>query len=379
MQGRRAAAPLATRALLLLSLAALHSAAAFDDAPPSSPVGRIDTRQKYLLYDVIFHEQVNKQRRALMFYLDLAMKLKRTLVLPRTRLLKRLPGQRAQFAPEADFVRWGDLYNLTTLSKLHSVIELEDFVAERGASATTMVLLKHHNCQASAAPTKAAFNGLPNGGLQVANTLCEPGVQYKQSELLSARFKHKDVLAFSDSVDQLALQPSLRLRPWVRFEQGAYDAAAAFVNERFGGEPFVALHWRRTDFLHARATQAGVLQPPGALVRHAKALMRKHGAKHVYLATDCDDPRELRQVQDGLSPHRYEPPGRGGALVDKTVVANVEIAICAMAAGFLGTRSSSFTLAISEEREAIFGHQRGTGGDMDELPPPAQRGAKDEL
>ena len=39
--------------------------------------------ETFLLYDVISHEQVNKQRRALMFYLDLARKLKRTLVLPR--------------------------------------------------------------------------------------------------------------------------------------------------------------------------------------------------------------------------------------------------------------------------------------------------------
>ena len=47
-------------------------------APPPSPVVRVAQKHRYLLYDVIFHEQVNKQRRALMFYLDLAMKLKRT-------------------------------------------------------------------------------------------------------------------------------------------------------------------------------------------------------------------------------------------------------------------------------------------------------------
>ena len=46
--------------------------------------------ERFLLYDVVFHEQVNKQRRALMFYLDLAMRLKRTLVLPRTRLVRRV-------------------------------------------------------------------------------------------------------------------------------------------------------------------------------------------------------------------------------------------------------------------------------------------------
>ena len=72
-------------ATTLLATVAASSAAA-------SPLARVQSRQKFLLYDVIFHEQLNKQRRALMFYLDLAMKLKRTLVLPRPRLLRRLPS-----------------------------------------------------------------------------------------------------------------------------------------------------------------------------------------------------------------------------------------------------------------------------------------------
>ena len=108
--------------------------------------------------------------------------------------------------------------------------------------------------------------------------------------------------------------------------------------------------------------------------------MRRHGAAHVYLATDCDDARELREVEAALSPARYAPPrpppgqaaarkGSGQELLERTTTANIEIAICAMAAGFRGTKSSSFSLAITEEREAVFGHPRETGGDMDTLPP----------
>ena len=52
-------------------------------------------RLKFLLFDVAFHEQLNKQRRALMFFLHLAMRLKRTLVLPRPRLLRRRAQARA--------------------------------------------------------------------------------------------------------------------------------------------------------------------------------------------------------------------------------------------------------------------------------------------
>ena len=79
-------------------------------APAPSPPARIAALDKYLLFDVIFHEQLNKQRRALMFFLDLAMKTKRILVLPRARLLRRKGF--GQFHPNADYVPWGEVRRL---------------------------------------------------------------------------------------------------------------------------------------------------------------------------------------------------------------------------------------------------------------------------
>ena len=73
-----------------------------------------------------------------------------------------------------------------------------------------------------------------------------------------------------------------------------------------------------------------------------------------------------------MGPGKRPPSTR----VAKTLAANVEIAICAMASRFLGTRTSSFTLAILEERGAVFGHAAESGGEMGE--PPPQEG-KEEL
>ena len=61
-------------ALLILATAAFAQRAPVE--PPLRPLQQVGG---YLLFDVIFHEQLNKQRRALMFFLDLALKLKRTL------------------------------------------------------------------------------------------------------------------------------------------------------------------------------------------------------------------------------------------------------------------------------------------------------------
>ena len=162
-----------------------------------------------------------------------------------------------------------------------------------------------------------------------------------------------------------------------------------------GGRPYVALHWRRTDFLQARRSQPGVLQSAAELLRHTRRLLTRHSAELVYLATDCEDEAELELLRRELgehSVHRYVGwaadaaaapcaaagdgggSGHGGGggerrslrerTAGQTFAANIEIAICAAAAGFLGTRSSSFSLAIADERQAIFGHAAHTAADM---------------
>jgi hypothetical protein len=329
-------------------------------APPAAPPNvRIDQRQRFLLFDVIFHEQVNKQRRALMFFLDLAMRLKRTLVLPRTRLLRRLPGPRSQFAPEAEYVGWGELFNVSELVRLHPVYEIDQYLELHGRAVSLHVQLGHKDCHGSDEPSPVAFNGL-SGALQVARSVCAKGLQYDHAKLQSREYADAESIAFSDSMDQLDITRALALRPYVRFEHGIYDAAAAFAQRTFGGAPFLAIHWRRTDFLAVRRTQPGVLQSASDVIRYAEAVMQEHGIAHVYLATDSDDEQELKQINQALQPARYgpssAPQGRQASRMrQRTEIANVEIALCAMADRFLGTRTSSFTLAIMEERGAIFG------------------------
>ena len=340
-----------------------------------------DGGQQFLLFDVAFHEQLNKQRRALMFYLHLAMRLKRTLVLPRPRLLQRKKGARgSQFEAEAEYMRWGELFNVSALNTLHPAVELDEFLQRRGASPQIDVLtaIDHKGCEARTAHD-VSFNGLTN--VRVGRSQCDSSLQHNVAAL--GRMT-EGAIAFSNSFDQLPFAAALGLRPYVRFEQGVYDRAAAFVAQQFGGKPFLAIHWRRTDFLVARSTQPGVLQSAASVIRHARRAIERHGLAGVYLATDSDDQAELEAVGRALSPMRYGPAvvPTTAALRARADAANVEIAICAMAARFLGTKTSSFTLAISEERRGVFGHAADTNEEMDDLPaeemkqaPPPARGA----
>ena len=336
-----------------------------------------DGGQQFLLFDVAFHEQLNKQRRALMFYLHLAMRLKRTLVLPRPRLLRKKEGARGSQFDSAEYVRWGELFNVSALNALHPAVELDEFLRRRGGGGSApqidvLTVLDHRGCAARGA-SEEAFNGLES--VRVGRSQCDSSLQHNVAEL--GRMGERAV-AFSNSFDQLPFANALPLRPYVRFEQSVYDRAAAFVAQQFGGKPFLAIHWRRTDFLFARRTQAGVLQSAAELIRHARRALKRHGLEGVYLATDSDDQAELETVGRALSPVRYGPAVashrsmkevHAAALPDvKADAANIEIAICAMATHFLGTKTSSFTLAISEERRGVFGRAAESAEEMDRLP-----------
>ena len=191
-----------------------------------------------------------------MFYLDLAMHLKRTLVLPRTRLLRRISSRAAQFSPDAEYVAWGELFNVSTLSKLHPVIELDQFLELHG-TVSMHYRIAHAGCSKSTGPTEVSFNGL---AVSVGQSVCGPGLQYRRADLARGEYAQHESIAFSDSVDQLGMAQALPLRQYVRFEESVYDKAAAFVHREFGDAPFIAFHWRRTDFLQLRQSQKGALQ-----------------------------------------------------------------------------------------------------------------------
>lgn len=360
---------------LLASSLALVAAASSEASPPSTPAARIAQKQRYLLFDTIFHEQVNKQRRAFMFYLHLAMQLKRTLVLPRTRLLRRIPKS-TQFDPTAEYVPWGDLFNVSALSLVHPILELEQFVALHGGVGLH-VRISHQGCESREGVVSVPFNGLPDG-LGAAKSICHNRLQYEQ-EKLSREYADEEAIAFSDSVDQLQMSQSLPLRPYVRYTAPVYDAATAFAATAFNGEPFISIHWRRTDFLAVRRSHEWALQSAADVVAHARAAMRASGVRHVYLATDSDDAKEVAAVTTALNAQSYpswDSPNAPAPLLTKAMRANIEIATCALASRFLGTKTSSFTLAIMEERQAVYGHAATTGTEMGK-PPPAD--GKDEL
>ena len=333
--------------------------------------------QRYVLFDVAPYEQLNKQRRAIMFFLDLAINAQRTLVLPRARLFGRVGGPLSSGRPAGPqrYVAWSALLNVSLMTELHPVIELDQYLklehVSGGVPIDELIIVGGATC-APRSGEAVTFNGI--AGVGVDHSRCTHGMQY---DINAVQASPSRALAFAGTTDQLEMGKALRMRPHVRFVQSVYDEAASFVSRVFGPARFVALHWRRTDFLRVRRSQPGVLQSADALVSHARALMARHDSRHVYLATDSDDDGELARVAQslGFAPVRYD-----GALavaaaeqddpLARAIAANVEITICATAAGFLGTRTSTFSLSIAEERQGVFGRPAASAGVMGDMRAP---------
>ena len=337
---------------------------------------------RYLLFDAAELSSLHEQQGVLLFFLDLAMALGRTLVLPRCRLRRLLADGSPSAQPE--FVPWSELFDLATLSALHPAIPLESFVASHGR-----VDLLAFAAPASCAPTtgavERAFNGLP--ALPVMRSEC--GVHRSAAALRS--LSHA-AIGFVGSTELLGAGRAAQLRPHVRFERAVYAEAASFVRLRFNERPFAAVHWGHapqglapphagagTEAAEAEAaTEAVAGWPPSApqsahdVARHSRRLMKRHGVRRSFLATDCDARAELAQLHAKLQPVRYARAGAGAGaggvpgLRQLVASEHVEIVICAMADYFLGTHASRFTAAVLEERATTFGLDAATAAEMDD-------------
>lgn len=333
---------------------------------------------RYLLFDAAELSSLHEQQGVLLFFLDLAMALGRTLVLPRCRLRRLLADGSPSAQPE--FVPWSELFDLATLSALHPAIPLESFVASHGR-VDLLAVAAPESCAPTTGMVERDFNGLP--ALPVMRSEC--GVQRSAAALRS--LSHA-AIGFVGSTELLGEGRAAQLRPHVRFERAVYAEAASFVRLRFNDRPFVAVHWgvARPDLAaaHAGAEAAEAEAVTGAVAggapsapqsahdvaRHSRRLMKRHGVRRAFLVTDCDANAELAQLHAKLQPVRYARAGAGAGGVPglRQLVASehVEIVVCAMADYFLGTHASRFTAAVLEERATTFGLDAATADEMDD-------------
>lgn len=277
------------------------------------------------------------------------------------------------------------LYSMSMISTVHQVVELSDFLANRPppqvaryvwqAAETCNTTSVHHDSSRS----DVLFNGRR---IHAADFVpCASGQRFLYQVQRLATDPAKS-LAFANAHDQLQPFNSLELRPWWRFHDSLYADAASFVQQQFGKLPWVAVHWRRGDFIGARSNH---VHSADRVIAHVKRLQIATGVKHVFLATDApEDSAELLKLCTALQAVRANAVVLNGILAKPQVAGiavgdaerrravrgayftspTLRVAICAMAPWFLGTGFSTFTFTILEERRAVFGHVERTGAEM---------------
>lgn len=148
------------------------------------------------------------------------------------------------------------------------------------------------------------------------------------------------------------------LREAMLFAEPIRSAAEEFIAISLGGQPYLAAHCRRTDFLYAREKTT---PKPKAIAKQINSALEEYGLEVVFVATDApSDLREaLREAVSGRVVFFEEAPHLAERLGHPGKQAAAEMWVAARATAFLGTQESRFTMHIQLERSWL-GHPRAT-------------------
>ena len=278
-------------------------------------------------------------------------------MLPRWRLHGPTPSSPPAYAP------FGSLFNVSTLNRRHPAVELDDFL-RRGRSVDVLTRVQPSSCRAGGAASSPSTASAPSASAR------RSARRRSTATTARARALRHTAIAFAGGADALLAPAAARaLRPYVRFEQSVYDAAAAFVDAQFGAAPFVAVDWRRPP--PPRPGPAGLVaaaakQSAHEVARHAKRLQKRRSVGRAFLATDISERAELAHLHAKLRPARLDAatPRAAGSddAVAKARAAHVEVAVCAMASYFLGSDGAPTTAGGARGAPRHLWPRRGDGG-----------------
>ena len=131
---------------------------------------------------------------------------------------------------------------------------------------------------------------------------------------------------------------------------GDWTAVTSVERSQRGGN-YACVHMRRGDFARSRGGVPSVAWVGKQLVRR----LADRKLDTLFVASDASEEEmaTLRQTMTGVNIVRYTPSDRELALLKDGGVAIVDQIICSHAQYFIGTRESTFTFRIQEEREMM--------------------------
>lgn len=142
----------------------------------------------------------------------------------------------------------------------------------------------------------------------------------------------------TDEVDKTLLDDD-----WTKMKRNHGDAR---------GGPYIAVHLRRADFARVREKDVPSLK---YAAKQIKKFSKKLELKNIFIATDAplEEYKELKKYLKDCNVHRYEPSSEVKKKYKDGGVAIIDQWICAHARYFVGTKESTFSFRIQDEREIL--------------------------
>ncbi|XP_055876927.1 GDP-fucose protein O-fucosyltransferase 2-like [Biomphalaria glabrata] len=118
------------------------------------------------------------------------------------------------------------------------------------------------------------------------------------------------------------------------------------------GGPYLAVHLRRADFAKVREKDVPSIKHAA---KQLKKMCKKMELQKIFVATDAtsEEFAELKGNLKDFSVYRYEPTLEIKKKIKDGGVAIIDQWICAHARYFIGTRESTFSFRIQDEREIL--------------------------
>ena len=299
---------------------------------------------KTIFFDINRREQFSKQIATILFFIDLAKKYNYLLVLPRFRFL---PSERKylSYLPESKYIYqdFSYFFDIEYLKNYYiNIIEIKDMLNNIDNNMYTLksIIISTTN-ESDNLFTKIGdkYQGFFNGYKMFFDLKIK-----KNRDVYKLEEYNCDNIFFDDVLDQIKYTNNeFNDKRKILVYNNHFQEITNIIINNFISEPYLAVHWRRTDFLLARRNILNVNHNKEYLLNKCKSILEKYNLKYIYLSTDSNNKEEVEYLCKNLPIINLDEIKNDFSIQDFIII---ETLICVNSNVFYGTKTSLFSKNI---------------------------------
>ena len=301
---------------------------------------------KTIFFDINRREQFSKQIATILFFLDLAKKYNYLLVLPRFRFL---PNERKylSYLPENEYYYqdFSYFFDIEYLKNYYSnITEINDILSFKvNNTINNLIVSTTDESDKLFIKTENKYQGYFNGyKLQFDQKI------KKEIDIYNLENYEFDCIFFDDVLEQIKYTNNEfnDKRKFLVYNCYFQEMTNNIINN-FIPEQYLAVHWRRTDFLLARKNVLNVNRNKEYILNKCKSILEKYNLKYIYLSTDSNNKEEIEYLYKNLPIINLDEIKNNFSNQDFIII---ETLICVNSNVFYGTKTSLFSKNIMSLR-----------------------------